>query len=56
MFNAQWLNGNANTLKDPGSVILTKKTAEKFFGDWKNAEGRFIKLGQHNVAESERCY
>jgi len=44
MFNAQWLNGNANTLKDPGSVILTKKTAEKFFGDWKNAEGRFIKL------------
>jgi len=44
MFNVQWLKGNANTLKDPGSVVLTKKTAEKFFGDWKNAEGRFIKL------------
>lgn len=44
MFNAKWLSGNANTLKDPGNVVIDKKSAEKYFGDWKNAEGRFIKL------------
>ncbi|MEP7317421.1 MAG: FtsX-like permease family protein, partial [Panacibacter sp.] len=44
MFNANWLSGNAASLKDPGNVVLNKKSAEKYFGSWKNAEGRFIKL------------
>ncbi|CAN5445458.1 ABC transporter permease [soil metagenome] len=44
IFNTKWLSGSANTLKDPGNVVLDKKSAEKYFGDWKNAEGRFIKL------------
>lgn len=44
MFNAEWLSGSAGTLKDLGNVILNRKSAEKYFGDWKNAEGRFIKL------------
>lgn len=44
MFNATWLSGNATSLKDPGNVVLNKKSAEKYFGSWKNAEGRFIKL------------
>ena len=48
MFNAKWLSGNANSLKDPGNVILDKQSAEKYFGDWKNAVGRYIKLD--NVA------
>lgn len=48
MFNAQWLSGNASSLKDPGNVILDKQSAEKYFGDWKNAMGRYIKLD--NVA------
>jgi len=44
MFNAKWISGNANTLKDPGNVVLTKKHAEKYFGDYKNATDRFIKI------------
>lgn len=44
MFNVKWISGNAGTLKDPGNVILTKKHAEKYFTDYKNATGRFIKV------------
>jgi len=44
MFNVKWISGNAGTLKDPGNVILTKKHAEKYFNDYKNATGRFIKV------------
>ena len=44
MFNAKWLSGNAATLKDQGNVVLTKKHAEKYFTDYKNALGKFIKV------------
>ncbi len=44
MFNATWLSGNAATLKDPGNIVIDKETAEKYFGDWKNAVGLFLKL------------
>jgi predicted permease len=44
MFNVTWLAGNAATLKDPGNIVIDKKTAEQYFGDWKNAVGFFLKL------------
>jgi putative ABC transport system permease protein len=44
MFNANWLSGSAKSLDDPGNVILEKATAIKFFGEWKNAKGKFLKL------------
>ncbi|QEC65983.1 FtsX-like permease family protein [Panacibacter ginsenosidivorans] len=44
MFSAKWISGNAATLKDPGNVVLTKKNAQKYFGDYKNAVGKFIKI------------
>ena len=44
LFNAQWLEGNAEALAMPGNIILDKSTATKYFGDWKNAAGQFIKL------------
>ena len=44
VFNAKWLSGNAASLKEPGSVILTKAHAEKYFADYKNAVGQFIKI------------
>ncbi len=34
MFTATWLSGNAAALKDPGTVVLNKKYAEKYFGNW----------------------
>jgi putative ABC transport system permease protein len=44
MFNAQWLAGNAATLSQPGNIVIDKETAVKYFGDWKNAVGLFLKL------------
>ena len=44
LFNANWLSGNAATLKDPGNIVLDKETADKYFGEWKNAVGLYLKL------------
>ncbi|MEO6550019.1 MAG: ABC transporter permease [Ferruginibacter sp.] len=44
VFNYSWLVGNATVLNAPNTVVLTKKIAEKYFGDWQKAVGRFIKL------------
>jgi putative ABC transport system permease protein len=45
MFDFAWLAGDpASSLKDPHSAVLTKETAIKYFGDWKNALGRTIKI------------
>src|SRR4029077_4660804 len=38
------LAGNASSLKEPGSSIIDKSSAIKYFGDWKNAMGQFLKL------------
>jgi len=44
IFNAKWLTGNAKVLNDPASIILDKTSAAKYFGDWKKATGKFLKL------------
>jgi putative ABC transport system permease protein len=44
MFNVTWLAGSAATLKEPGNIVIDKKTAEQYFGEWKNAVGFFLKL------------
>lgn len=44
MFNAKWLEGNQQSLSSPGNVVLDKTTAIKYFGDWKNATGQYLKL------------
>ena len=45
IFDFPWLAGDpASSLKDPHSAVLTKETAEKYFGDWKTALGRAIKV------------
>ncbi len=48
IFDFPWLIGDpAAALANPNSAVLTKETAEKYFGDWKNAVGRSIKLDDH---------
>jgi len=43
IFNFPLLTGDMNlALKDPNSVLLTKETATRYFGDWKNAMGKTI--------------
>jgi putative ABC transport system permease protein len=45
VFDFKWLSGDAKaTLNDPNSAILTKTTANLFFGNWKEALGKVIKV------------
>ena len=44
MFNFPLLAGSYESLKDPNNVLLTKEIAETYFGDWKNAMGKTIKI------------
>jgi putative ABC transport system permease protein len=44
MFDFPLLAGSYASLKDPGNVLLTKEIAEKYFGDWRTAIGKTIKL------------
>jgi putative ABC transport system permease protein len=44
MFDFPLLAGSYASLKDPNNVMLTKEMAEKYFGDWRSAIGKTIKL------------
>ena len=44
MFDFPLLTGSYESLKDPNNVLLTKEIAEKYFGDWRTAMGKTIKL------------
>ena len=44
MFNFPLLAGSYESLKDPNNVLLTKEIAQKYFGDWKSAIGKTIKI------------
>jgi ABC-type antimicrobial peptide transport system permease subunit len=44
IFDFPLLTGSYESLKDPNNVLLTKEVAEKYFGDWKTAQGKTIKL------------
>ncbi len=48
MFDFKWLAGNAtSSLSDKNSAVLTKEIAEKYFGDWRNALGKTLKLDNY---------
>ncbi len=43
IFQYSWVSGNPKqSLTDPNSVVLTEKTANTYFGSWKNAIGKSI--------------
>ncbi|HJP64080.1 MAG TPA: ABC transporter permease [Mucilaginibacter sp.] len=44
IFDFPLLAGSYESLKDPNTIFLTKEIAEKYFGDWKTAMGKTIKL------------
>jgi ABC-type antimicrobial peptide transport system permease subunit len=44
MFDFPLLAGSYASLNDPNNVLLTRETADKYFGDWKTAMGKTIKL------------
>lgn len=52
IFNFPFLAGNAKTaLSEPNTVVLTQETANKYFGDWHNAIGKFIKYNNEVVCK-----
>ena len=44
IFNYKWLVGSPELLKEPNVTVLTQKMAEKYFGNWKDAVGKFLRL------------
>lgn len=50
IFHFPWLAGDSSKLlADHRSVILTQSTAERYFGDWRQAVGRTIKYEDHDL-------
>ncbi|HJP63031.1 MAG TPA: ABC transporter permease, partial [Mucilaginibacter sp.] len=44
IFKADWLAGSPSVLAQPEMVVIDKSSAEKYFGDWKNAVGKLLKM------------
>ena len=44
-----WLSGTPAVLKEPNMSVLTKSMAEKYFGNWQDAVGQFIRLDNNHT-------
>ncbi len=44
VFHYNWLAGTPAVMGQPNATVLTQNLAEKYFGDWKLAMGRFLIL------------
>jgi predicted permease len=51
VFQYKWLAGSAQTLKNPNTAVLTKKFAEKYFGNWQSAMNKLLKLDNTAMVE-----
>jgi predicted permease len=50
IFHFPWLAGDpAKALQSPDAIVLTKAVAVKYFGDWKTAIGKTLKLNLHST-------
>jgi len=44
IFDFPLVSGSYESLADPNNALITKSTAEKYFGDWKEAIGKTIRI------------
>lgn len=44
IFPFKWLAGSPAVLEQPNITVLSRRMAEKYFGDWKVAVGRYLRL------------
>src|SRR5215203_5177606 len=44
VFQYKWLAGSPSVLAAPYTTVITQKMAEKYFGNWKEAIGQYLKL------------
>jgi predicted permease len=50
IFHFPWLAGDSSkVLQAPNAVVLTRATAERYFGNWKAAMGKTLKINGHNI-------
>ena len=57
IFDFPLMAGDYQALKDPNTVVITKETAERYFGDWRLAIGKLIKInGNHFFSSSSNIY
>jgi predicted permease len=50
IFDFPFLAGDpVKSLSEPRFTVMTASTAQRYFGDWKQAIGRTIKLGNHDL-------
>ena len=49
IFDFGWLHGSPVSLNEPNSAVLTQETAEKYFGNWKDAIGKSIEYRNNFV-------
>src|SRR6185369_17042987 len=51
IFQYKWLAGSAQALKNPNAAVITKKLAEKYFGEWGNAMKKILKLDNAAIVQ-----
>lgn len=44
IFKTDWLSGNKSILSQPNMVVISKATATKYFGDWRTAIGKSLRM------------
>lgn len=49
IFDFGWLHGSPDALLEPNTAVLTQETAEKYFGDWRNAVGKNIEYRNNEI-------
>ncbi|MCF2488301.1 ABC transporter permease [Dyadobacter sp. CY347] len=49
IFDFPFLAGSKSVLKDPNVIVLSQRRAEKYFGNWQEAVGQFIKINNKTV-------
>jgi putative ABC transport system permease protein len=52
VFNHNWVAGSPAVLDEPFVTVLTKEMAARYFGDWKNAMGKLLKLNYSLLREN----
>lgn len=44
IFKYKWLTGDKSSLGEPNMTVIDRSTAIKYFGDWKDATGKILKM------------
>ncbi|MCE6992430.1 ABC transporter permease [Dyadobacter sp. CY323] len=49
LFDFAWLMGSKTVLAEPNVIVLSQRKAEKYFGNWQNAVGQYVKINNKTL-------